>query len=267
ASFDYREEPVSGDKDLWYRFYDDKGAAVSVSARTGEARVDAALPPKRDGGGSVWKRALGGLGLAALTAAVYGGLYYAASHAPAAVSSIPTAPGGWEMLFGGTLGGLGLGLRARLAEAFRKAKPALITLGLIAATAGMYAAMAYAFMHAPAASSGIQVPEGWQGPIPSNIDIGAIFGGTLGLAGLSGVIKRVKGKAPKITDERVRAAANSAIASKGRPWSQTEYNMSYYMALESLKKDGATAAQIALFEKLCADAPIRGGSFNPWSGD
>lgn len=212
------------------------------------------------------KRVLAGAGLVALTAAIYGGFYYAASHAPAAYSG-PVAPGGWEMLFGGTIGGLGAGLRARLAEAYRKAKPALITVGLIAATAGIYAAMAYAFMHAPAASSGIQVPEGWQGPIPSNVDIGAIFGGTLGLVGLSGVIKRVKGKAPKITDERVRAAANSAIASKGRPWSQTEYNMSYYTTLESLKKDGATAAQIALFEKLCADAPIRGGSFNPWSGD
>jgi len=152
-------------------------------------------------------------------------------------------------------------------QPWEKAKAAAIWLGLAAATVGIYAALYYAINHAPAASSAFQVPQGWQGPIPGNVDIGAVFGGMLSVVGLSGVIKRVKGKAPTITDERVRAAANSAIASKGRPWSQTEYNMSYYMALESLKKDGATPAQIALFEKLCADAPIRGGSFNPWSGD
>lgn len=444
AIFDYRSEPVSGDKDLWYRFYDDKGAAVSVNARTGEARVDQALPEKSASEGApFWKRALAGVGLFGLTAAIYGGLYYAASHAPAAVSSVPTAPGGWEMLFGGTLGALGLRgakkadakartlkdsispaspvegfstfvydagleaarglaasrgyapdnlrltgaklsprawgedwtfsfvspreskfgegprafsvkvrrtmvsetmvdaydakdlgpmrlftgfpsglvseavkvspmdavaktgddaraleLQARWSKAgpaelvwvvrgekgkelksinastgaeavpdpWAKFKAAAITVGLLAATAVLYGGLYYAFSHAPAAAPAFQIPQGYQGPLPNNIDIGSFFGGTLGLLGMSGVIKRAARK-PKLSEERIRGAASSVASYKGRPWSHTEYNMAYYNTLESLKKDGATKAQIALFEKLCAEAPIRGGSFNPWSGD
>ncbi len=46
VALDYREEPVSGDKDLWYRFFDDKGAVVSVNARTSQTRVEAAPPGK-----------------------------------------------------------------------------------------------------------------------------------------------------------------------------------------------------------------------------
>lgn len=416
------------------------GGTLGLFGRRAKTGGDKA---SRGAAASRLKRILAGVGLFGLTAAIYGGLYYAASHAPAAVSSVPTAPGGWEMLFGGTLAGLGLGvkkdapakawtlkqsispaspvdgfetfvyetaleaargmavkagynpenlrltgakleprawgedwafsfvslregydkaprayelkvrrtmvaetqldaydlkdlgasgmpanfpaslvsetikvapmavvaksgddartleLRARWSAAgpaelvyvirgengrelksvnaatgaetapqpWAKAKAAAATLALIAATAALYAAIAYAFMHAPAATSGLQVPEGWQGPIPSNVDIGAVFGGMLGVVGLSGAIKKVKGQAPKISDERVTGAANSVISYKGRPWSNTEYNMAYYTTLESLKKAGATPAQVALFEKLCADAPIRGGSFNPWSGD
>jgi hydroxymethylpyrimidine pyrophosphatase-like HAD family hydrolase len=39
VSFDYREEPVSGQGDLWYRFHGDNGGAVSINARTAETRV------------------------------------------------------------------------------------------------------------------------------------------------------------------------------------------------------------------------------------
>ncbi len=46
VALDYRREPVSGDGDLWYRFYDDNGAIVSINARTSEARVESALPSK-----------------------------------------------------------------------------------------------------------------------------------------------------------------------------------------------------------------------------
>jgi hydroxymethylpyrimidine pyrophosphatase-like HAD family hydrolase len=80
------------------------------------------------------------------------------------------------------------------------------------------------------------------------------------------VAKSGKGKA-KLSDDEVRAAASAVISYKGRPWSSTEFNSVYYPALENLKARGATKKQVALFEKLVADAPIKGGSFNPWSGD
>jgi hypothetical protein len=146
------------------------------------------------------------------------------------------------------------------------AKEAAVVLGLLALTAALYGAIYWAIAHSPAAAPTVQLPPGWQGPIPNNIDIGSFFGGTLGLAGVAGVIRRATGKS-KVTEERVRGAAASVASYKGRPWSHTEYNMAYSNTLESLKKDGATKAQLALFEKLCAEAPIRGGSFNPWSGD
>lgn len=84
---------------------------------------------------------------------------------------------------------------------------------------------------------------------------------------LMSVASRPRPAAPKVTDDQVRAAAASVVMSKGMPWSKTEYYMNYSMALENLKKDDATDAQIELFKKLCAEAPIRGGRFNPWSGD
>jgi hypothetical protein len=86
-----------------------------------------------------------------------------------------------------------------------------------------------------------------------------------GFALAAGAIKQ-GGKA-KVSDADVRATASSVISYKGRPWSSTEFNSVYYPALENLKARGATKRQIALFEKLVADAPIKGGSFNPWSGD
>ena len=35
----------------------------------------------------------------------------------------------------------------------------------------------------------------------------------------------------------------------------------------ALHKAGATVAQLALFNRFVDEAPIKGGSFNPWSGD
>jgi hypothetical protein len=139
-------------------------------------------------------------------------------------------------------------------------KSAAITIGLIAATAGIYAAFYWAFSHAPAA----QVPE-WQQGFPSNVDIGSFFGGTLGVLGLSGTLGAKGGR--KISDDEIAAAAKSVVSSKGGIWSQTEYNMGYYNTLENLTKRGATKAQLAAFRKLCDDAPVIGGRFNPWSGD
>jgi len=188
-----RSEPGSGDKELWYSLQDSRDELAAVNARTGEVRMGAPRAPAD----SALKSFLMWLGGVALVAAIYGGFYWAASHAPVAV------PQG--------------------------------------------------------------LPEGYNGPVPGFEDLFRGMGGLLGLGALAGVIK--KGKKTKLSDADVRAAAAGAISYKGRPWSQTEYNMGYYNSLESLKSRGATKAQIALFEKLCAEAPIKGGSFNPWSGD
>jgi len=70
-----------------------------------------------------------------------------------------------------------------------------------------------------------------------------------------------------VEDEDVRSAAQGAISHKGRPWSSSEYGMVYGMGYSDLLLRGATAAQLKLFSDLCAAAPVRGGGFNPWSGD
>lgn len=70
-----------------------------------------------------------------------------------------------------------------------------------------------------------------------------------------------------LADSAVEAAANGTASYKGRPWSSTEYNLNWAMGYDSLRRRGATAAQLKRYEELTAAAPIRGGSFNPWSGD
>jgi hydroxymethylpyrimidine pyrophosphatase-like HAD family hydrolase len=163
-------------------------------------------------------------------------------------------------------------VNARTGEVRKAAVPApesaLKSFGLwllgAALVAAIYGAFYWAMAHAPAAvPQGI--PEGYNGPVPSIDQIFRGMGGVLGLGVLAGTIKR---SAPKpVTDDDIRAAAAGVIAYKGRPWSQTEYSSVYYPAIESLKSRGATQLQLALFETLCAAAPIKGGSFNPWSGD
>ena len=195
VSLDYRSEPVSGGADLWYRFFDDRGAVVSVNARTSESRVDAAIGAKT---------------------------------------------GRWAGV-----------------------KSAAGTIGLIAFTAGLYAAFYWAITHAPSAQSSI--PAGWQGAIPNGWHFGSFFGGALGLLGLTGTIRAVK-KA-KVRDDEISAAAKGVVTYKGGVWSETEYNVGYYNAIDDFRKRGATEAQIAQFRKLCDAAPVIGGRFNPWAGD
>ncbi len=140
----------------------------------------------------------------------------------------------------------------------------LLWLGAVGLVAAIYGAFFWAATNAPVAVP--QVPEGWQGPIPSIEDMFRGMGGVLGLGMLAGMLKP-GAKKPKLTDDDIAASARSVVASKGGVWSQTEYNMGYYTTLESLKERGATEAQLALFKKLCDEAPIKGGRFNPWSGD
>ena len=189
-----RVAPANGDRerDLWYSYQDSRDELASMNARTGEIRKAAPAAPE----GSALKSFLLWLGGVALVALIYGGFYWAASHAPVA------APQG--------------------------------------------------------------VPEGWSGPIPTIEDIFQGMGGVLGLGMLAGTLRAKKAK---VTDDEIASAAKSVASSKGGIWSQTEYNMAYYNTLESLKTRGATKKQIALFEKLCAEAPVIGGRFNPWSGD
>ncbi|MFA6093162.1 MAG: hypothetical protein WCU88_08175 [Elusimicrobiota bacterium] len=70
-----------------------------------------------------------------------------------------------------------------------------------------------------------------------------------------------------LSDETVRSAAKGTASYKGRPWSSTEYNMAVGQAENSLILRGATPEQLQLFNKVCSDAPVKAGGFNPWSGD
>jgi len=84
-------------------------------------------------------------------------------------------------------------------------------------------------------------------------------------AALTGIVSSVE--IGSLSDEAVRSAAAGTASYKGRPWSSTEYSMNWYYAYRGLKLRGATPEQLELFEKLTAEAPVRGGGFNPWSGD
>lgn len=108
-----RVEPVSGDKDLWYSYQDSRGELASMNARTGEIRKAAPVAPKD----SALKSFLLWLGGVALVALIYGGFYWAASHAPAAApQGIPEGYYGptptIDEFFRGMGGVLGLGLLA-----------------------------------------------------------------------------------------------------------------------------------------------------------
>lgn len=70
-----------------------------------------------------------------------------------------------------------------------------------------------------------------------------------------------------VTDAEVDAAVKGVISMKGRPWSQTEFNAAYYTAAWSLWEKGASFEQMLAFHKAVDEAPVKGGSFNPWSGD
>jgi hypothetical protein len=132
-----------------------------------------------------------------------------------------------------------------------------------ALVAAIYGGGWYAMSHAPASTGALQLPDGWHGGVPGGF--GGLFGA--GLIGAAGVLGAKKADAPALTDDDVRARASATTLYKGYPWSSTEYNSAYYPALERLKADGATPEQVALFVSLCDAAPLKGGRFNPWSGD
>ncbi|MDX6767926.1 MAG: hypothetical protein SF051_00215 [Elusimicrobiota bacterium] len=124
---------------------------------------------------------------------------------------------------------------------------------------------------APAVKPGMSLPVKVLLALGAAAVLYALATGHFAAAGLvlgaGALAKKAGAGRAKLTDAEVRATAASVISYKGRPWSSTEFNSVYYPALENLKARGATKRQVALFEKLVADAPIKGGSFNPWSGD
>jgi hypothetical protein len=70
-----------------------------------------------------------------------------------------------------------------------------------------------------------------------------------------------------VPQKQVEDAARGLASYKGRPWSQTEYNMAWAGTESNLRKAGATIAQLELFRKITDDLPVVGGGFNSWSGD
>lgn len=99
-----------------------------------------------------------------------------------------------------------------------------------------------------------------------------LVGGALDSAALAAALAADPGAKSAVAvgslaDSAVEAAANGTASYKGRPWSSTEYNLNWAMGYDSLRRRGATAAQLKRYEELTAAAPVRGGSFNPWSGD
>ena len=70
-----------------------------------------------------------------------------------------------------------------------------------------------------------------------------------------------------VPDAQVQSMSRGTISHKGRPWSQTEYNMVYGMGEHYLEVAGATEAQLKAYRDACDAAPVGPGGFNPWSGD
>ncbi len=76
-----------------------------------------------------------------------------------------------------------------------------------------------------------------------------------------------KKKKKRITDAEVLEAAEMVIDQKGWPWSKTEFNSAVYGMRSAIIKKGAIKAQLDKFDCLISEAPIKGGKFNPYSGD
>lgn len=70
-----------------------------------------------------------------------------------------------------------------------------------------------------------------------------------------------------ISDEAVKKLAERVILFKGRPWSWSEFNATKSNVRRHLAEEGAAPEQLEEFGRIIDEAPIIGGSFNPWSGD
>jgi hypothetical protein len=70
-----------------------------------------------------------------------------------------------------------------------------------------------------------------------------------------------------VTDEELRAAVKRVAVFKGHPWSESEFNAECYHMRFFLARMGATEDQLKLYDRLVAEIPVKGGRFNPYSGD
>jgi hypothetical protein len=70
-----------------------------------------------------------------------------------------------------------------------------------------------------------------------------------------------------LAEERVKAAAANTISYKTSTYGASEYDRAFYENKSSLELAGATQAQLASYDKLCAEAELVGGHFNSWTGD
>ncbi|MBS2039255.1 hypothetical protein JST97_30000 [bacterium] len=76
-------------------------------------------------------------------------------------------------------------------------------------------------------------------------------------------------KAPRLNSEAAAAVASakaSLASQKGYPWSQTEYNCALASVMDHLASQHGDAAAQELMRQM-ESVPVRGGRFNPWSGD
>ncbi len=78
---------------------------------------------------------------------------------------------------------------------------------------------------------------------------------------------RKRSKQTPVSEAQIKLWAERSASSKGSPWSETEFNANNAQIRHCLVKDGATEEQLALYDKLVKEAPIRGGAFNRYSGD
>lgn len=70
-----------------------------------------------------------------------------------------------------------------------------------------------------------------------------------------------------LDEAAVERAADYAIGHKGMPWSMTEFEMVKATTEWDLDRRGATPEQLARYRELVNAADVKGGRFNPWSGD
>jgi len=66
--------------------------------------------------------------------------------------------------------------------------------------------------------------------------------------------------------QAIESAKNGLASSKGYPWSYTEYNCALASAMDHLASQYGDAAAQELMRQM-ESVPVRGGRFNPWSGD
>lgn len=77
----------------------------------------------------------------------------------------------------------------------------------------------------------------------------------------------IDNKGKSITDIEVEESARYVISRKGGAYSFTEFNCAFIVARQRLINMAASDEQIAKFEELVQNAPVKGGKFNAYRRD